>query len=183
MTGETQRGRDSAGRRGALLPRLRGMLALTLLGALALWPGTAQAQDSPEALMEAFVASVRTQDRARLRSLIHPAVLASLPEARVRGAVDSWLNHRIPEDYELHARPPAELDAYDPETRTFDLGGLPLRFSVAPELFLEIVATRPSTDQAGKPGEEGAVTGPEVVNAAARHEGRWTIVLPGPPSR
>jgi hypothetical protein len=72
-----------------------------------------------------------------------------------------------------------EVEAYDPETRTYDLGGLPLRFPVAPDRFLEIVVTRRTPGPAGGEGSQGAVTGPEVVHAAAAHEGRWYIPRPG----
>lgn len=186
---EEQRATDGArathgGGRPRRAARRRGpaILALALAGAVALWPRPAEAQESPEALVEASVESARAEDRAGLRALVHPTVLESLPEARVRGAVDSWLDPDVPEGYELRVKTPDDVEAYDPETRTYELGGLPLRFPVAPDRFFEIVVARRDPGQAGGEGPQGAVTGPEVVHAAARHEGRWYFVLPGAPS-
>lgn len=152
-------GESAGGIRGI---RLRAV-ALALLAAAAWWPQAVRAQNTPETLAEAFVESVRAEDRAGLRALVHPAVLESLPEARVRGAVDSWMDPEIPEDYQLRVKAPAEVEAYDPETRTYDLGGLPLRFPVAPDRFLEIVVTRRTPGQADGEGPQGAVTGPDVA--------------------
>lgn len=81
-----------------------GAAVLTVAAVTAWWPQAVTAQNSPEAPVEAFVESVRAENRAGLRALVHPAVLESLPEARVRGAVDSWMNREIPEGYELRGK-------------------------------------------------------------------------------
>jgi hypothetical protein len=138
--------------------------------------------DTPQALGNKVLETIRTQNKDGLRSLIHPQVIAYLKDkspGELDKVLDNLLSLKIPQSTEFVVQPMEEVSEYDSATQTLTFRDNTLYFPVAPTDLLVLVTETeiPKKDEKGNETKVKAKVG-VMVNTVTQYDKAWYVVLP-----
>ena len=144
-------------------------VALLFLAAVFL-RGDAQANETPEALAQAYVQAKNASNPERLKAILHPEFIDFLLEqgpTALEEVLTRWAQGQAPTEYEIELIDISNFPAYHAETQQWEIGpGQVIYYPVAPELMLRFWVT-------SEAGERGA----GETFAISSKAGRWYIVF------